>query len=87
MPVNPKLLDILLCPVTQQSLRLVSDEELADINVRIADGDLNHEDDSPVKERVEAALITADGERIYKVESDIPIMLPNQSIPVTSVSD
>ncbi len=83
--MNQKLLELLRCPVSGQSLRLLSDEELGEVNTRISDGLLSYGDKTPVTETIESGIITADKARIYKVESDIPVMVQNQSIPVSDL--
>ncbi|KAA3630848.1 MAG: Trm112 family protein [Proteobacteria bacterium] len=80
MAVDAKLLEILRCPITKQTLSLLSPERLADLNERIERGEVRHLDGSPVEAPIQAALITANGKTIYKIEDDIPIMLEDLSI-------
>jgi uncharacterized protein len=80
MPVDPKLLEILRCPVTKQPLSLLGADRLARLNARIAEGEVTHHDGTPVAAAVDAALITENGKTLYKIEDDIPIMLEDLSI-------
>ena len=45
--------------------------------------EVHYEDGTVVEDNIEEGLITENGNRIYRVESGIPIMLYKQSIPVT----
>ena len=75
MPVDPKLLEILVCPETHQPVKPADDELLARVNERIKAGEqVNHGGD-PVSEPLEAALVREDGKCLYPVQDEIPVML------------
>jgi uncharacterized protein len=80
MAVDAKLLEILRCPVTKQNLSLLSPDRLTRLNARIEKGEITHLDGTRVEKPVQAALITENGNTIYKIEDDIPIMLEDLSI-------
>lgn len=84
-PMDKRLLDILCCPTTHQTLRLLNRSELDLLNQAAGTGELTHADGSACSERVSAALMTRDGSRIYKIEDDIPVMLPELSIATNCV--
>lgn len=83
--MDKRLLDILCCPTTHQSLRLLTRGELDLLNQAASAGTLVHTDGSFWNERVAAALMTRDGCRIYRIEDDIPVMLADLSIATGSV--
>ncbi len=87
MPVDAKLLEILRCPVTKQHVRPMSAAELGRLNDRIAAGSVVHVDGSPVEQPLEDALVTENGNTVYKVEDDIPIMLEELSIAMDTLGD
>ncbi len=87
MPVDAKLLEILRCPVTKQHLHPLSAEELGRLNERIGAGGVVHVDGSPVDQPLDEALVTENGNTVYKVEDDIPIMLEELSIAMNSLED
>lgn len=60
MPINQKLLDILVCPQPRQSLTLADAGEVAAINQRIARRELTTRRGATVTEPVGGALIRAD---------------------------
>lgn len=80
MPIDPKLLEILRCPVTKQGLNYLSQDKLETLNKKINEGVVSHIDGTLVESTVNAALITENGHTIYKIDDDIPIMLEDLSI-------
>jgi hypothetical protein len=50
------------------------------MNARIEASGIRHADGSPVTERLEAALITADHATAYRIDDGIPVMLPERGI-------
>ena len=83
MSIDSKLLEILRCPLTKQSLSPLTKEKIDEINSKISMREIYYEDGTVVEDSIEEGLITENGNRIYRVESGIPIMLYKQSIPVT----
>ena len=77
MSVDPKLLEILVCPEDKQELRLVPLAQ--EIRERLVERYRDQfKDDEPVVE--EALLCSACG-RAYPVVSDIPVMLLDEALP------
>jgi uncharacterized protein YbaR (Trm112 family) len=85
MPVREDLLEILCCPLTKSPLKVVAAEALSRINERIAAGEVRYESGAPVKEALEEALVTVDGQRLYAVKDSIPVMLIDESIPTAQL--
>lgn len=80
MPIDRKLLDILCCPVTGVPLERLPKDKLQQLNALIARGEVRHLNDSAVSAPLEEALITENGERIYRVDDGIPVMLDDLAI-------
>ncbi len=78
--MDKKLLDILVCPATGAALELLDDGRREEINTQISAGSLRYADGSPVKETLQAGLLTSDGHSIYRVDNGIPVMLPDRGI-------
>ena len=83
--MDKKLLDILCCPVSKAPVTPLGKEKLRKLNTLVDQGELRYVDKTPVKARVEAALITTDERTIYAIESGIPIMLPEHGIPAGQI--
>lgn len=82
--MDKKLLDILVCPVSGAALTLADADTLTRANNAIRSGDARHADGSPVYAPLEKALLTDDGATLYRVEDDIPLMLPDRGIEIRS---
>ncbi|MFU8895870.1 MAG: Trm112 family protein [Gammaproteobacteria bacterium] len=80
--IDRKLVEILRCPVSREAVAIVPKDQLRQLNAAIAAGELKHADGRPVEGPREAALVTADGARIYPVNDGIPIMLADEAIPL-----
>ncbi|MCB1743065.1 MAG: Trm112 family protein [Gammaproteobacteria bacterium] len=85
MALDKKFLEILVCPVTKAPLKELSADRLATLNRLIAQGDIDYRDGTPVKEPLSAALITADGRTVYRIDDDIPILLEDSGIAAHQV--
>lgn len=85
MPAE-ELLDILVCPETKQPLRLADEALIARLNSAISAGSVENRAGVIVRAPVEAGLLRQDGELLYPIRDDIPIMLLDEAIPTgTSV--
>lgn len=80
MPVNPELLEILVCPETRQPLALAGADVLARLNEEIDAGRLRNRGGEAVSKRIAEGLVREDGKILYIVDDDIPVMLVEESI-------
>jgi ubiquinone/menaquinone biosynthesis C-methylase UbiE/uncharacterized protein YbaR (Trm112 family) len=71
---------MLRCPITKNSLVELSAEGIKEANSRIANGDLLHFDGTPVRREVRSALISSDGQYVYRVEDGVFVLLQNLAI-------
>ncbi|HEX2612200.1 MAG TPA: Trm112 family protein [Fibrobacteria bacterium] len=78
--IDPKLLEILCCPETKQDVSLAPDSLVADLNARAEAGTLVNRGGQPVREKMDAGLLRADGKVLYPVREDIPVMLVEEAI-------
>jgi uncharacterized protein YbaR (Trm112 family) len=82
MALDRKLLDVLCCPISKLPVQPLKGDRLRRLNEAIEAGDIQYQDGEPVTERLEEALITDNGARVYRVDDGIPIMLEDRAIPV-----
>ena len=87
MSVDPKLLEILVCPITRVSVRMLGKQKLAALNRAIAEGGVKHMDGAMVEAPLVEALVTSDGRTVYRVDDGIPIMLEDLAIPTEQLAD
>jgi uncharacterized protein len=85
--MDKRLLDILCCPVSKTPLRPLNTSELTALNRAIDGGQLLNVAGTPVQGRVTEGLITVDRKVIYRVEDGIPVMLPEEGIGTTQLTD
>ncbi len=80
--INPELLEILVCPENRTPVREISDEMLEKVNAGIASGTLKNRAGEVVTEPIEGGLLREDGNYLYAVRDDIPVMLIDEAIPM-----
>jgi len=80
MPVNPKLLEILICPESRQPLAQADAALLARLNAEIEAGRLRSRGGDAVTRAIAEGLVREDGKVLYVVDDGIPVMLVEESI-------
>ena len=81
--VDQSLLDILVCPETKQQLHPADSALLGRLNTSISEGSVTNRGGTPVTVALDEALVREDGTFLYPVRDDIPIMLIDESIPLS----
>jgi uncharacterized protein len=81
--IDQSLLDILVCPETKQPLRVADAALLESLNASIAEGTLTDRGGRTVTTGLTEALVREDGGALYPVRDEIPIMLIDESIPLS----
>jgi len=85
--VDKRLLDILCDPVSKTPLRMLNANELAALNRAVEAGSLDTVAGEKIKTPLQAGLITTDGKVVYRIEDDIPVMLPDEGIGTLQLND
>ena len=83
--MDRKLLDILCCPTTRQSLALLDAQGLDALNRAIGAGDVKRADDSVQAEPLREALLTRDRKTVYRVDDGIPVLLAEEAIATAQI--
>ena len=82
--ISDRLLEILRCPETKQSLRRADDSAIARVNARIEAGEARTTGGERVTESIEAGLVRDDGTALYPMRMGIPILLQDEAILLLS---
>lgn len=80
MPVSQELLDILVCPETQQPVAPASEAVIRKLADAASGGQLRNRGGSKVESAPSEGLLRDDGRVFYPVEDGIPVMLIEESI-------
>ena len=83
--VDPKLLEILVCPENKTPVTEADAALIGRINAAIEAGTLKNRAGEKVEERVDGGLIREDGAYLYPIRDDIPIMLIDEAIPLSQL--
>lgn len=85
--MDRKLLDILVCPASRQSLALLNSTALMALNNAIAAGTVQRVDGTPQREALREALITRDAKTVYRIDDGIPVLLIEEGIAAASIPE
>lgn len=83
--MDRKLLDLLVCPLTRQSLSLLDTRGLEAVNAAIAAGGVVRGDGSPQADAIAEALVTRDRKTLYRVDDGIPVLLGEDAIATAQI--
>lgn len=78
--IKPELLALLACPQTGQSLSIADAAVLGAVNGKIAAGGVKNVGGADVTDQLTEALAREDGQVIYPVRDDIPMLLIDEGI-------
>lgn len=78
--IDPKLIELLQCPVDGVELKLAGTDLIARLNGEIEQGNLRDTSDQRITEPLDEGLVTVDGRRLYPVRGSIPTLIADQSI-------
>jgi len=80
MTLDRKLLEILVCPVTKQPVFPLDQAQLDKVNQCIAQGKLHAQNGDKLNTPLQQALITRNGNTLYRVDDGVPVMLEEESV-------
>jgi uncharacterized protein YbaR (Trm112 family) len=80
--IDPKLLELIRCPVDGQTLVQANDEVVTALNQLIERREVRDASDGVVEQLMEGALVTADKTRAHAVRGGIPTLIPGESIVI-----
>lgn len=78
--LNGKLLDILCCPITRRPLQRLDAAVLERVNKAIAEGSVKNHGGLEIRQPLEAALVTTEGDLVYPVRAGVPVLFAEECI-------
>jgi len=84
--MDRKLLDILACPASRQSLAMLDAAGMDALNKAIAAGDVRRADDTTQSEPLREALLTRDRKTVYRIDDGIPVLLVEEGIATAQIA-
>jgi uncharacterized protein len=80
--INEQLLKIIVCPINHQPL-LIADQQLIEkLNRAISAGLIKDRAGRPLTAPIQEGLIRQDGQILYQVRDNIPVLLADEGIPL-----
>ena len=80
--IDQELLAILACPETKEPVALAEEDLIAELNSRIARGEVKNRAGKTVEGQLDSGLVRADGAYLYPIQDEIPILLLDEAIPL-----
>ncbi len=87
MPIDRKLLEVLVCPVTKLPVHRLGGKKLKQMNDLVKEGKIRTMDGDILREPLTEALMTSNKNMVYRVERGIPIMLEDQGIGTHQIAN
>ena len=85
--MRPELLEILRCPETQSKLALADGTLIESVNKAINASQVRNRVGRTVEQPLSGGLLREDGQLLFPIIDDIPVMLLDEAIPLQQFSD
>jgi uncharacterized protein YbaR (Trm112 family) len=85
--IDPRLLEILCCPITRRPLQELRSEVLDRVNKAIASGKVRNHGGAEIHQSLAGALVTTDGDLVYPVREGVPVLLEEECIHWAAFND
>lgn len=82
--IDPKLLNLIRCPIDGQTLELADSDFVDRLNEKIEAGEIRDRSDQVVSDKLQQGLITSSGSRVYPSRSGIPTLIADNAIEIDS---
>jgi uncharacterized protein YbaR (Trm112 family) len=82
--IDTKLLQLLCCPESHQSLQLADAALLQSLNQQMTAGSLKNRAGQLLKDKLDGGLVRADKQVVYPIINKLPILLVEEGILLTA---
>ncbi len=82
--IDTKLLHLLCCPESRQSLHLADKVLVQSLNQQVAAGSLKNRAGQPLKDKLDGGLVREDKTVVYPIINKLPILLIEEGILLTA---
>jgi uncharacterized protein len=83
--INKKLLEIIVCPVNHQPLRIADQKFIDRVNLAINAGRVKDRAGRPLTAPIQSGLIREDDQVMYPIRDSIPVLLADEGIPLDDI--
>jgi len=83
--INQKLLEIIVCPLSHQPLRIAEEQLIDRLNQAIGAGRVKDRAGRPLTAPIQQGLIRQDGQVMYPIRDNIPVLLTDEGIPMDEI--
>lgn len=87
MSFDTALLDIVCCPVTRLPLQLLPPNRVERLNALIDERGIKNRGGAVVDSRIAQLLVTRDGKLAYPIKDGIPVLLEDQGIELSQLTE
>jgi uncharacterized protein YbaR (Trm112 family) len=83
--INQKLLEIIVCPVSRQPLHAAERPLIDRLNQAIGANRVIDRSGRPVTTPIQEGLVRQDGQVLYPIRDNIPVLLADEGIPLNAL--
>ena len=78
--IDSKLIEMLRCPIDGGHLRLAEESMVGRVNQAIGRGEVRGHQGHKVPEPIDGGLVNEQGNRLYPIRGDIPMLVADEAI-------
>jgi uncharacterized protein len=82
--IAPDLIPLLCCPETRQELAVAPRQLIDHLNRSLELGQVKNRAGQVIRTKLDSGLVRADGECLYPIYQDLPVLLKDEAIPLSA---
>ena len=84
--IDPKLVQMLRCPLDGSKLEIAEDSLISRVNEAIREGNVRDRHDQKVTGALDQGLVSTAGGRLYAIRGGIPTLIGDEAIELSQLS-